>query len=75
MTFALLGPLSSGSPGGPGRFFSWLFVIAGSYVLIRTWTLYAKRRQAQTTIPVINPVGITIVSLFFIAVGFWGVLR
>jgi hypothetical protein len=74
MTLMLLGPLSSGSPGGPGRFFSWLFIIVGCYVLTRTWVVYSKRRR-DGAIPVLNPVGITLVALFFLGLGLYGVLR
>jgi hypothetical protein len=76
MTLILLfGPVSSGSPGGPSPFFSWLFVLMGSYVLIRTWIIYRKQRQGETTIPVVNPIGISFLSAVFIAVGLWGILH
>jgi hypothetical protein len=74
MMLALLGPLSSGTPGGPGRFFSYLFVLMGCYVLMRTWIVYSKRRR-ENAIPVLNPVGISLVSLFFIGLGFYGILH
>ena len=74
MTLTLLGPLSSGSPGGLGPFFSYLFIVMGCYVLARTWIVYSKHRRDKA-IPVLNPVGITVVSLFFIGLGVYGVLR
>ncbi len=74
MTFMLLGPLSSGSPGGPGPFFSYLFVLMGCYVLIKTWLFYLKYRSVHA-IQMYQLVGISIISLFFIVAGVWGILR
>ena len=74
MTLALLGPLSSASPNGPGPVISCSFVLLGCYMLARTWIVYVKHRRG-TRIPVLNPVGISIVSLFFIGIGIWGILR
>lgn len=74
MMFILLGPLSSGTEGGPGELFSWLFFLLGTLVLTRTWVVYLKNRRGHI-IPVLNPLGISIVAVFFIGMGLYGILR
>jgi hypothetical protein len=74
MMAILLGPISSGTPSGPGIFFSYLFILMGCYVLARTWVFYSQHRR-ENSIPVLNPIGISLLSLFFIGVGLYGVLR
>ena len=71
MMFVLLGPLSSASPKGQGPGFSWLFIIVGAWVLIKTWMDY-QRRKANTEIPRSKLLGVTAIAVGFVVVGVWG---
>lgn len=73
MMMLLLGPLSSASPKGQGPFFSWLFVIVGAWVLIKTWMDY-KRRRADSQIPLSKFLGVSAIALGFLVVGVWGLV-
>jgi hypothetical protein len=74
LTLTFLGPVSSASPKGPGPLFSGLFVLIGSWVLIRTWYDYLKRRR-NTSVPVFNLVWVSGLAMIFIVAGLWGVLH
>jgi TRAP-type uncharacterized transport system fused permease subunit len=73
MMILLLGPLSSASPKGQGPFFSWLFVIVGAWVLIKTWMDY-KKRQPDSPIPLSKFLGVGAIALVFVVVGVWGLV-
>jgi hypothetical protein len=74
LTLMLLGPVSSASPKGPGTIFSGLFIIIGTWVLVRTWNDYLKRRRS-TNIPMGNLLWVSGLATFFIVAGIWGVLH
>lgn len=69
----LFGPLSSASQNGPGAFFSWLFLVLGSYCLVRIWRFYFKHQN--TNIPLVDLFGVTALAVLFIAIGFWGLFH
>ena len=73
MMMLLLGPISSASPKGQGPIFSWLFVIVGAWVLIKTWLDY-KKRQGDSQIPLSKFVGVGAIALGFLVVGVWGLI-
>ena len=74
MMLLLLGPISSASPKGQGPLFSWLFVIVGAWVLIKTWMDYKKRRGDSTTIPLSKFLGVGAIAFGFLVVGLWGLV-
>ena len=73
MMLLLLGPISSAGPKGQGPLFSWLFVIVGAWVLIKTWMDYKKRR-ADSQLPLSKLVGVGAIALGFLVVGLWGLI-
>jgi hypothetical protein len=72
--FMFLGPVSSASPKGQGPFFSGLFILIGSWMLVRTWMDYLKARVGRE-IPPFNILGITGLAVFFIGAGVWGFIH
>jgi hypothetical protein len=73
MMILLLGPLSSASSKGQGPLFSWLFVIVGAWVLVKTWMDYQKHRT-DSTIPMSKFLGVGVIALGFLVVGVWGLV-
>lgn len=74
MQFSFLGPISSGSPDGQGPLFSLLFVLVGGWILVRTWKDYLNHRN-QREIPPSHVLGISVLSVFFIVTGIWGLVH
>ena len=71
---ALLGPLSSASTDGPGRIFSWIFFVVGTWVLAGVWRYYLKHRR-NSKIRLFDLYFISAMSVIFVGVGIRGLLR
>jgi hypothetical protein len=70
----LLGPISSGSPKGQGPFFSVLFILVGTWMLIRTWRDYQKQRVNRDLLS-FAILGVSGLAALFIVLGIRGLIR
>jgi len=70
--FSLLGPLSSASPKGQGPFFSWLFILVGTWGVVSTIVDYRRRRQANARAAALWVIAL---CLGFAIVGICGLVR
>lgn len=73
MISMMLGPLSSASPNGQGPFFSWVFVLVGGWILVKTWMDYTRRRN-EVQIPRSKVLGVSALALGFVVIGVWGLI-
>jgi hypothetical protein len=69
----LLGPISSSSPEGPGRVWSWFAIFIGCWVLIGSWRSYLKKPELK--IPLFNLLWVSGIAVLFLVLGVRGVLR
>jgi hypothetical protein len=74
MFLLLFGPISSGSPDGPGPFFSVLFLFLGVWMLMRLWREHSARR-ADRGVSTLVVVGLAGLAIFFIFKGASGLVR
>jgi hypothetical protein len=74
MKVALLGPVSSGTPNGPGTVFSWLAIAVAVYVGASAWRHYLKQPR-EPAVPFPTIILLTAIVLLLIAAGIWGLLR
>lgn len=70
----LLGPVSGGSPDGPGPLFSALFVLLGVWALVATWRYYLKERL-KSEVPLLNLLWVSGIAVFFLITGVWGLIH
>jgi hypothetical protein len=71
LPFALLGPVSSGTPNGGGPLINGLLLLVGSWMIVNVWRGYL-RRESDLHVTKAGLVEITAIAVVLIASSIWG---